>query len=88
MTAGSTTIRFRWSQGLPQSEAKALCNRRVNSIENGVCTRALYPGRASVRRETIAGFSKIQACLTFGTLQSFCQITICEYHGIVTVHLK
>jgi hypothetical protein len=58
------------SQLLRESQPEALCDRRVNSIEDGICTCALYPGGPAVRMETTACLSKLYARLSLGTLQS------------------
>jgi hypothetical protein len=68
-------------QRLEKSDAKSLRNRRVDSVEDDVRARALDPGGASLRIETMARFSKLQARLPFGTLELPGKIEIGKCHG-------
>ena len=75
-------------QRLKDPKAEGLRNRGVNSVEDGVCASALDPGSTAVRMEARAGFSKLQAGLPFGALESPREIEIGKYHGTVTVHSR
>ena len=58
-------IQGRRGQRLKESQTEGLRCRGVDSIEDDVCARALYPGGPALRMKTMARFCKLEACLPF-----------------------
>ena len=69
---------------LKKPQTEALRDGGIHSIKDSVCARTLYPRRPALGKETGAGFSKLEARLAFGPLQSPGKIKIRKYHR--TVH--
>ena len=77
------------AQLLKKPQTEALRDRGVHSVKDGVRARALYPRRPALGKEARAGFSKLEARLAFGPLQSPGKIKIRKYHRTVNrTHLK
>src|SRR5262249_10906624 len=55
---------------LENAEAKTLCNRRIDRIENGIRPCALDPPGAAVREQPAARGGKLGAGIAFGSFQA------------------
>ena len=73
-------------QRLEESQAEALRNRRVNSVEDSIGAGALYPDGPAIGIQATARFSELQAGVALGTLQAPRKIEIGKYHRRVNLH--